>query len=323
MADKDPLEGTAGDVTRLCLAFGSVALLGILGVWLFNPSALGAELIVSLAAALIGGVVGFVFAVPRSRRGQNDVQPTQKDELHSSDYTANTNLEQISDWLTKILVGAGLVELKDLPGYLNNVAASLAPAIGDEVSARPVVVCLLGCFGAWGFSFAYLLTRLWLPKALKRAEHEDAVQKLHIESELKRAEHEDAVQKLQIESAVELRDVERKAYDHLYEAAPEGFENAISTIRNYLGKPGSRESGWLWTYLAAAYGQKYSYEKQQGRDRDALITGGLAVDAVKKAVSLDPGSKDILGRLLSGDDPSENDLADLKDNAELKRLLGK
>lgn len=145
MADKGTTDGTfIEDVGRLCLVLGALAALGLLGMWLFNPAGMGAELLLALAAALIGGVTGVVFAVPRSRRGQSDGQSLSGKDSGSSDYTANTNLEQMSDWLTKGLVGAGLVELNELPSYINRVAGSLAPAIGDTPSTRPVVVCVLG-----------------------------------------------------------------------------------------------------------------------------------------------------------------------------------
>jgi len=37
-------------------------------------------------------------------------------------YSGNTNLEQISDWLTKILVGVGLTQLREIPGQVQRLA---------------------------------------------------------------------------------------------------------------------------------------------------------------------------------------------------------
>jgi hypothetical protein len=42
----------------------------------------------------------------------------------------NTNLEQVSDWLTKILIGAGLAELTSIPGGLDQCGGYVAPALG-------------------------------------------------------------------------------------------------------------------------------------------------------------------------------------------------
>src|ERR1700743_738960 len=53
----------------------------------------------------VGSVLGFLFGVPRLRTSTG-AQPPVGDR---SQFTPNTNLEQISDWLTKIIVGATLV----------------------------------------------------------------------------------------------------------------------------------------------------------------------------------------------------------------------
>ena len=73
-------------------------------------------------AALVGGVVGLLFGIPKSVSdpavapippkldtvaGDSDAPDTRA----RSSYAVNTNLEQISDWLTKIMVGVGLTQV--------------------------------------------------------------------------------------------------------------------------------------------------------------------------------------------------------------------
>ena len=55
----------------------------------------GTALLISSASMVIGALAGFLFGIPRTLEGD--------DEGHKSGtrYRANTNLEQISDWLTK------------------------------------------------------------------------------------------------------------------------------------------------------------------------------------------------------------------------------
>jgi len=83
----------------------------------------------SLATYAFGFGIGFLFGIPRV---------LQRDVLTPNDYTdrdnyiqrVNTNLEQISDWLIKIIVGLGLVQLQQIPGFLKRVsfwAASCLP----------------------------------------------------------------------------------------------------------------------------------------------------------------------------------------------------
>jgi hypothetical protein len=66
------------------------------------------------AAITMGALTGFLFGIPRSSQLNlsGSVEDKGKDKVH---YQANTNLEQISDWLTKILVGAGLTQITVIP----------------------------------------------------------------------------------------------------------------------------------------------------------------------------------------------------------------
>jgi hypothetical protein len=79
-------------------------------------------------------------------------------------FVPNTNLEQISDWLTKIIVGVGLVQLSTLPGKLRALAGYFATAFGAEPVAPSVVLAIQGYFGIFGFLLGYLWARLYLMK---------------------------------------------------------------------------------------------------------------------------------------------------------------
>lgn len=134
----------------------------------------------AFACTMTGAAVGFLFGIPREIQGDGGTAPTTDAAANSRPTTAsrtgayeqrvNTNLEQVSDWLTKIIVGLGLVELKDVPKHLESVTAFLArgsaesdciafsecPAFGGAVT---VYFAVLGFFGG------YLLTRLFLAPA--------------------------------------------------------------------------------------------------------------------------------------------------------------
>ena len=84
-----------------------------------------------------GGFVGFLFGIPRvlqdGQSGSAGPHPGVRPEAPTNlrlpsgasasspsagsgfRINVNTNLEQISDWLTKIIVGLGLVELRNMP----------------------------------------------------------------------------------------------------------------------------------------------------------------------------------------------------------------
>ncbi len=120
---------------------------------------LGGSTAMASAAGASGALLGFLFGVPRALQG---------DEGKAG--PVNTNLEQISDWLTKIIVGVSLTQLAEIPGFLLKVATELAPLVDKLPSKIPVAVSILVIFSVLGFFAGYLLTRLFLTGAMARAD---------------------------------------------------------------------------------------------------------------------------------------------------------
>lgn len=82
--------------------------------------------------------------------------------------TVNTNLEQISDWLTKIIVGVTLVESRKVLDQLSDAAQMMAGSIGGESSVSFAFAILI-YFSFSGLLGSYLLTRLFLQRAFTTA----------------------------------------------------------------------------------------------------------------------------------------------------------
>lgn len=117
---------------------------------------------VSLVSAAIGTLVGFLFGIPRTLQS-NDLGDG------STRHLPNTSLEQISDWLTKIIVGVGLVQIGRLPDALGALGATLAPLFGTQPGAATFAVALSGAAGIAGLIISYLWTRVLLTPALDGA----------------------------------------------------------------------------------------------------------------------------------------------------------
>jgi CheY-like chemotaxis protein len=100
-------------------------------------------------------------------------------------YRANTNLEQISDWLTKILVGVGLTQLLNIPKTLQSLGSALAPALGNFTNSGLFVVAELVYFGICGFLASFLWTRVNLPKLYAQADLDSMLRKERAKSEAK------------------------------------------------------------------------------------------------------------------------------------------
>jgi hypothetical protein len=135
------------------------------------------------AALLSGGLVGFLFGVPhtKSDAGSSEEKPNGAESGKSpapnpsSPYRPNTSLEQISDWLTKILVGVGLVQIKEIPGKFAGLAAYVGKGLGGGAQAEAFALALLVYFSVCGFVFGFLWARLYLPKWFREADEVQAL----------------------------------------------------------------------------------------------------------------------------------------------------
>ena len=163
------------------LVFGLVASV-LYGFWTPDfarfVSFAGVSCMVAGAALGVGALLGFLFGIPRALAEEKGAaaQPVSSDRsedngLHplSKHYSPNTNLEQISDWLTKILVGVGLTQLVNAWDFLGNLATTAASGMGEP--ATPVfAISLILYYLLCGFLFGYLWTRLKLAGAFLQAD---------------------------------------------------------------------------------------------------------------------------------------------------------
>ncbi|GAO44106.1 pYEATS domain-containing protein [Flavihumibacter petaseus] len=129
----------------------------------FNQAltAIAGLLMISGAYLLGGAIVGFLFAIPRS--GTFRYKPGN--ENPNSWYDDNTNLEEISDWLTKIIVGITLVQFDKIQYLLDVSARSIAASflLQDCKSGCAYYSWAYGLiifFVAIGFVISYLWTRI-------------------------------------------------------------------------------------------------------------------------------------------------------------------
>jgi uncharacterized membrane protein len=130
-------------ILLLCNAAGFLAI--AVGVPADKPTAY----MWMMMCLAFGGLLGFLFAVPRA----NPDAPGRYLLL------PNRNIEQISDWLTKILVGLGLVNLREIGAFLAERSVKLASSL--QVDADFALAMIL-YFAIAGFLEGYLLTRIFL-----------------------------------------------------------------------------------------------------------------------------------------------------------------
>lgn len=254
-------------------------------------------LIVAGAAFFVGVLAGFVFGIPRTL--QLDTARSASEPDPRGTYGANTNLEQISDWLTKILVGAGLVQLGALQGRLAEIGDTTAAAMGSAAAGNSVVAqCIVLYFGICGFLLGYLWTRIYLTSEF---------------SQLDRA----------FQETPDFYEGLMNAY--LYQAPPLGYQRVLAAFEKYRRKFGEPRNARIWVYLASAYAQRFEWESKAKTPDPTVMdeARSAALEAVGRAILVDPSS---VAWVLSLWDPHratppDNDLVVFFEDERFKKLL--
>lgn len=125
--------GGAHSAYSLALAFKAASVLFLLG----------------LAATSAGGLLGFLFGVPKYRT----------DSAIAGSFQHNSNLEQISDWLTKIIVGATLVQLNNIGLAIGRISSLIGTELNKsgQMASASTAACSVMIFSFFtGFMWGYL-----------------------------------------------------------------------------------------------------------------------------------------------------------------------
>jgi hypothetical protein len=80
---------------------------------------------VACASTVGGAAMGFLFGLPRAEKYRFINTGTVAHNAKNYSYADNTNLEEVSDWITKIIVGLTLVKFNTIIGWLNQSAISI------------------------------------------------------------------------------------------------------------------------------------------------------------------------------------------------------
>jgi hypothetical protein len=126
-----------------------------------------ADLLAAAAATAAGALFGFIFAIPRTLDPASHAAvagAVSRDPVAATQ-AVNTNLERISDWLTTLLIGATLVQIKDVVGWVGSLGQKLSTSgIAANASVVPIIVIY---YFALAFLGVYLITRLYLASAFR------------------------------------------------------------------------------------------------------------------------------------------------------------
>jgi hypothetical protein len=154
-----------GVVLTLAISLFSPKTSGSNGTFLQMLSTFGCSLLIGGAAFAAGGFGGFIFGIPSLAQNKD------------SDLKYNDNLIQISDWLTKIIVGVGLVQLNRIPGKISELGDMLKWNFGNGEWGRVASLSIVFYFFLFGFLIIYFWTRTDFTTILKKVD-EDLTTKL-------------------------------------------------------------------------------------------------------------------------------------------------
>ena len=176
------------ETPKAMATIGIVMVIGIIGILIYALSTQSNDhtysqvsataLLIACASTLVGALLGFLFGVPKTTQRPKKDSPDDATKDGTNGIEANTNLEQISDWLTKILVGVGLTQISQATTAIEKFAAYNGPALGG---GRPGEVCAVSIgilYSFCGFLVSFLWARLYLGSEMRSADASEQLAQL-------------------------------------------------------------------------------------------------------------------------------------------------
>lgn len=137
------------------------------------------SLMISCASFMSGFFVGILFGIPKRNNGGN------------GDYTLNNSLVEIADWLTKIIVGLGLVNIKQIPTMLLGIGKYVQAETnltGTSISVFTMSIIVF--YSVFGLYIGYNYMRLVLSGKYKDADDNLIEQLVQAKQELNKKQNE-------------------------------------------------------------------------------------------------------------------------------------
>lgn len=170
------------------VVLGTIGLIGYpISIDKIDTSFIFIGILLAISTFIVGFFTGTLFGMPK-----------RNSELNS-DYSLNNSLVEISDWLTKIIVGLGLVNLKQIPIYLKNLGLYISESSNSNVQSFKVFsICVVIYFSVFGLYIGYNYMRLVLSQKYKEAD-ENVLRKELVKKEIETEELKSTLQKGQLQ----------------------------------------------------------------------------------------------------------------------------
>jgi hypothetical protein len=312
-----------GGLSVIIFALGVSAIQKTEPFWPKFAQTSGTGLLLCLGFFAIGGLFGFLFGIPRASRKNSSAAGSGKqidpesEGSGSKPYSDNTNLEEISDWLTKIIVGLGLIDLKEIPSQVRRLSEFFAQTCGNDFCSG-LFLAIGALFLVAGFVFSYVLTHVYLPVAFT---YSGEVEKL------KKKQREQGLSISRVNSIALLNEARDEIDNNSEPPSDERFDRGITLLDQALVS--NPENVVAYIEKARALKRKALLDQREPEQKVALLKDAL--ELVAKARGLRPKNASAIYNAACYkallDYPHAEILADLKTafdlNSKLKEIAPK
>lgn len=128
-------------------------------------------ILISFASLALGTLIGFIFGIPKYNK---QIEQNNKNEFRKNNFEFNSNLQEISDWVSKIIVGGTLIKIESLPEFLRGIADFIVKENNSIINVKfsiAIIISLIIYFFIYGFIISYLVTILKLQQMLSYKEN--------------------------------------------------------------------------------------------------------------------------------------------------------
>ncbi len=221
------------------ILFGITAL-GCLMIYfskVINPvAAINSYLFTAFSLFIVGASIGFLFGLPRINRN-TVITNGSAETIRNGNYNENTNLEEVSDWLTKIIVGLTMVKINTILSWIDSGANTLSRSLStDHFSAYGFAYASIVFYFLAGCGMSYYWTRVFFWRILEQNK----------------------------------REVERLSKDEISEkqalANPDLSRNTRSNLENFV-ETNDVESSFISKAILADFNRKVNYKNDIQKDR--------------------------------------------------------
>jgi hypothetical protein len=167
-----------GVLTVAIVLLVAMVIVGVLlGLFSHDGGAGVTSFVLFASAAAIGAGLGFLFGLPRSRvsdlTADGSTEVPAPPAKASTYYLTNSNLIKVSDWLTTIVIGLGLVNLGKLVPAVRALSHALEAPLGGAPYSGAIGVSVLIVGLLAGFILDYLWTSIRVRELLEESERQN------------------------------------------------------------------------------------------------------------------------------------------------------